>query len=654
MTAITSHVTIDEGSTTQLPTYDLAEDAATKKLSRSVLNKSDGTETGVSGQPLQVSIANTGANSTKILTTPDLPSGASTAAKQPALGTAGSSASDVLSVQGIASGTALPVSAAALPLPTGAATAAKQPALGTAGTASADVITVQGKASMTPVLTDASGTVQPVSGTFWQATQPVSGTVTANAGTNLNTSALALDASLTTIDTDLKSNVTLHAGTNLIGKVGIDQTTPGTTNKVSTSTTDTAPATQNITAADVASSTATGANSQPIITGNPTANSFASFALAGLDTINVQISGTWLATLQAEVSFDGGTTWYIRGFHQAGTTVTSASVTANAAGNLNVAGCTHFRMRATAYVSGTAVVGIAGSANPSSIYLANAPSTATDKFGSGTITGSGQAVTAATNGCATIQFTVGVIGTNVLTIEGFDGVNWNAISGDADATDSIASTISANGLITVNCGGFQQVRLRCSTYVSGTTTVSWNAGAGAALVEVFNTNGSSLRVQDLASGAPAATAPANAQLQGNLAKTALPTAVSDGQMVNNMGDKFGRQVIVNNAMRDLMATQTTTISASTAETTIITATSSVFHDLTAVFISNTSASATRVDIRDTTGGSVIFQLYIPAGDVRGFTLTTAWPQTSVNTNWTAQSSASVTDLRVSTLYINNK
>ncbi len=36
-------------------------------------------------------------------------------------------------------------------LPTGAATAAKQPALGTAGTASSDVITVQGAASMTPL-----------------------------------------------------------------------------------------------------------------------------------------------------------------------------------------------------------------------------------------------------------------------------------------------------------------------------------------------------------------------------------------------------------------------------------------------------------------------------------------------------------------------
>jgi hypothetical protein len=100
-----------------------------------------------------------------------------------------------------------PISAAALPLPSGAATLAKQPALGTAGTAAADVITVQGIASMTALKVDGSAVTQPVSGsvavsnfpigflaaqsgtwtvgvsgsvavtgTFWQATQPVSGT----------------------------------------------------------------------------------------------------------------------------------------------------------------------------------------------------------------------------------------------------------------------------------------------------------------------------------------------------------------------------------------------------------------------------------------------------------------------------------------------
>jgi hypothetical protein len=87
-----------------------------------------------------------------------------------------------------------PVSAASLPLPSGAATAGKQPALGTAGTPSADVLTVQGAASMTALKVDGSAVTQPVSGTFWQTTQPVSGTVTANAGTNLNTSALAVES----------------------------------------------------------------------------------------------------------------------------------------------------------------------------------------------------------------------------------------------------------------------------------------------------------------------------------------------------------------------------------------------------------------------------------------------------------------------------
>lgn len=51
----------------------------------------------------------------------------------------------------VSSANPIPVTASSLPLPTGAATAAKQPALGTAGSASADVITVQGIASGTAV-----------------------------------------------------------------------------------------------------------------------------------------------------------------------------------------------------------------------------------------------------------------------------------------------------------------------------------------------------------------------------------------------------------------------------------------------------------------------------------------------------------------------
>lgn len=70
-------------------------------------------------------------NLNNISGTVSLPTGAATAAKQPALGTAGSPSSDVITVQGVSSMTALkvdgsavtqPVSAASLPLPTGATT----------------------------------------------------------------------------------------------------------------------------------------------------------------------------------------------------------------------------------------------------------------------------------------------------------------------------------------------------------------------------------------------------------------------------------------------------------------------------------------------------------------------------------------------------
>jgi hypothetical protein len=105
-------------------------------------------------------------NVTNVSGTVSLPTGAATAAKQPALGTAGSASTDVISVQGVSGGVALPASqsgtwnvtniSGTVSLPTGAATAAKQPALGSAGSASTDVITVQGIASGTPLRTASS------------------------------------------------------------------------------------------------------------------------------------------------------------------------------------------------------------------------------------------------------------------------------------------------------------------------------------------------------------------------------------------------------------------------------------------------------------------------------------------------------------------
>lgn len=84
------------------------------------------------------------------------------------IGPAGTASTSVQTIQGIAAMTPVLVTlsgtnnlnniAGTISLPTGAATAAKQPALGTAGSASTDVLSVQGITSMTPLLATLSGT----------------------------------------------------------------------------------------------------------------------------------------------------------------------------------------------------------------------------------------------------------------------------------------------------------------------------------------------------------------------------------------------------------------------------------------------------------------------------------------------------------------
>lgn len=143
---------------------------------------------------------------------------------------------------------------------------------------------------------------------------------------------------------------------------------------------------------------------------------------------------------------------------------------------------------------------------------------------------------------------------------------------------------------------------------------------------------------------------------GGQAVTALPTAVANADRTNFVADKFGRQIAIPVTIRDLVGTQTTTISASTSETTIVTAAASTFNDLVMLIISNTSASTnTRIDFRDTTGGSVLFSLQSVGGAAPvGFALPVPIPQTSVNTNWTAQCATSTTDIRIYAVFAKNK
>jgi len=142
---------------------------------------------------------------------------------------------------------------------------------------------------------------------------------------------------------------------------------------------------------------------------------------------------------------------------------------------------------------------------------------------------------------------------------------------------------------------------------------------------------------------------------GAYAANANRTRVANADRTDLIADLAGRLVVQLGHVREMRGKQTTTISASTSETTIVTAAASTYKDLVALIISNTSASTnTRIDFRDTTAGTVLFSLQAPANQTVGFSLAGhSIPQTTVNTNWTAQCGTSTTDIRILAIFENN-
>lgn len=347
-----------------------------------------------SANPYPVSVIGTAAVSAASL---PLPSGASTAANQ---STGNSSLASILSALGgtlvvgdgggslTVDGTVAvtgtfwqatqPVSAASLPLPSGAATAAKQPALGTAGTASADVLSVQGVASMTALKVDGSAVTQPVSGTFWQATQPVSlaatVTVTGAGGTFPVTDSggsLTVDApvgtpvfvrlsdgssAIATLPVSLAS-VPSHAVTNAgTFAVQVDNTVTVASHAVTNAGTfavqvsSALPAgTNHVGGVDIEAFEASASvtmQSAATATGNGTA-----LTVTGYGTAVIQVTGTFVGTVTFEATADGAN-YHAISATQIGTGTIATTGTTTGIYRLSVSGLTSVRARVSAYTSG--------------------------------------------------------------------------------------------------------------------------------------------------------------------------------------------------------------------------------------------------------------------------------------------------------------
>jgi hypothetical protein len=171
-------------------------------------------------------------------------------------------------------------------------------------------------------------------------------------------------------DDGLATNLSPAAGTSAPNGVSVQGVSGGV--PIPVSTTDTYPATQNITVIDSGTTSVAGFNNQTITTGTPTAGSAATFALNGINTVAIQTSGTWTGTLRLEGSMDGGTTYTGKFSRLPGTSYPGVTTfTANCMVLANLSGYTHLRVRATAAMTGTAVIKVSESINSHTVDILN-------------------------------------------------------------------------------------------------------------------------------------------------------------------------------------------------------------------------------------------------------------------------------------------
>lgn len=273
------------------------------------------------------------------------------------------------------------------------------PTAGTAGTPSASVGSVQGVAGGTPL---------PVSAAFWQTTQPVS----------------------------IASLPALAAGSALIGKAGIDQTTPGTTNNVTTDgVVDAAVRTDSV------SSATTGA----------------SFGTAGYGSLTFQfIANAGGNTVVFEGSNDGGTTWgsvTVRRLDQTGSSSATGSSTNTTAGLAYTPQVVMplMRWRVSNYISGTTTLAV-GMKRDSFVNVVDA------NIGAGTVTANEKPTT--TGGLTPFKIATGASGagkSGAAQLYAYDFLNatasvrymqfYNKTSAGIPGTDTAIYTVplAANG-----------------------------------------------------------------------------------------------------------------------------------------------------------------------------------------------------------------
>lgn len=204
------------------------------------------------------------------------------------------------------------------------------------------------------------------------------------------------------------------------------------------------------------------------------------------------------------------------------------------------------------------------------------------------------------------------------------------------------------------------IRVRISTaFVGGTVQAAVTMSQRAATfptVNVQQQTGTNLNVQTQATAGAAAfgaTASGNPVLMGHLAQTAQAVARTAGQVVAALFSKVGHAITMLGQIRELNDTNPVVTLTGTTEVVLVPAVTATFNDIYSLTLVNTSATGVRADLRSVAAGPILDTFWLPPNSTTPINPAVPYKQATVNTAWTLQLSAAVTDVRASARTVRN-
>lgn len=106
-------------------------------------------------------------------------------------------------------------------------------------------------------------------------------------------------------------------------------------------------------------------------------------------------------------------------------------------------------------------------------------------------------------------------------------------------------------------------------------------------------------------------------------------------------------------LRTDIGDQNTTITSSTAATTIVSAIAATYCDLVDLVLTNISSTGTEVQLFNDDGTTIRSVFYVPANDTRGIVFSVPFTQAAVNKTWQLKTVTSIASLKITAHFVKN-